>query len=161
MDELVFRGAVSGGIGCHSSLHVPGLGVITQADSDWPSTLHPGSLNIRIDGYPSQLMDRGLTSTVAALDSGLFVPAFEILCDQFGNNKLSPTPAMPRCGDAQVWRAKIVTEGGEVGKCWVLRRFGSNVGEQLEFVAGTRLRDDGLHDNQRVEAILYGRWKEA
>jgi hypothetical protein len=161
MDELAFSGVVSGGIGCHSNLHVPGKGTLAHCDDDWPSTLQPGSLNLCIDGYPPQLVDHGLTLTVAALDSGLFGPAFEIPRDCFGNNKLRPTHSVPRRGDAQVWRASILTNNGEVGDCWVLRRFGSRVGEQLELVAGRRLRDDGLQDGQRVQAILYGRWKEA
>ena len=91
----------------------------------------------------------------------MFVPAFEILRGQFANNRLSPRSDMPRCGDAQVWRAKIVGEVGEVGECWVLRRFGSQVGEQLELVADRRLRDDGLHDGQLVTVTLYGHWKDA
>jgi len=161
MDELVFEGEVSRGKGCHSTLRVPGRETISNCPHDWPLTLSPGSLNIRVDVYPPQLDARGLTSSVVELDRALFVPEFEILRDQFGNNKLGPRPGMPRCGDAQVWRAKIVREVGEVGECWVLRRFGSHVGEQLELVADRRLRDNGLHDGQRVTVTLYGHWKDA
>lgn len=161
MDEIVFQGVVSSGVRCPVDLHVPGREALAHADYDWPLTLQPGSLNIRIDGYPPQFTEKGLTANVSALDSALFIPAFEILRNQFGNNMLTPVPGTPRRGDAQVWRAKIVTDISEIGACWVLRRFGSGVGEQLEFVADRRLRDHGLYDGQRVNAILYGRWKEA
>lgn len=130
-------------MGCHASLFVPGRALIAQADEDWPLTLYPGSLNIRVDSLPPQLKEKGLPASVEALDNRLFAPAFEIRRDQFGNNKLRPTPEMPRRGDAQVWRAKIMTDGREIVECWVLRRFGSRVEEQLEIVANRRLRGEG------------------
>jgi len=57
MDELVFQGVVGSGVGRHVDLHVPGREALTHAHCDWPLTLQPGSLNIRIDGYPSQFTD--------------------------------------------------------------------------------------------------------
>lgn len=160
MDELIFRGTVTSGIGHHSELFVPGREMLPQADMEWPSVLHPGSLNIRIADYPPQFAEKKLPTTVEALDSAQFVPAFEILRDQLGNNRLRSTSAMPRRGDAQVWRARIFTASGALVRCWALRRFGSRVGEQLEFVAGRRLRDEGLCDGQHVTVILSGGWKE-
>jgi hypothetical protein len=76
---------------------------------------------------------------------------------------LTPDRGMPRRGDAQVWRAELrwgVDDVEHIG-CWALRRFGSNVGEQLEFVAGERLRDRGLSNSTQVRALLYGKWRYA
>lgn len=158
MDALLFAGRVATGIGCHSNLVVPGGGALKQGANGWPLLLHPGSLNIRVDVFPPQLGEHGLPDEVSALDSGLFAPAFEILRDEFGNNKLRASRDNARRGDAQVWRAKIDTQGHEIADCWVLRRFGSRVGNQLEFVANRRLRDEGLSDDQPVSAVLFGHW---
>jgi hypothetical protein len=66
---------------------------------------------------------------------------------------------VPNGGDAQVWRARIEVVGSELTlDCWALRRFGSRVGEQLEFVAADKLRDLGLENGQKVVAILFGSW---
>jgi hypothetical protein len=107
-------------------------------------------------------MKRRLTNRVSELDQERFVPEFEILRNEFRNNKLGPRPGVPRGGDAQVWRALLRHGGvGTVIKCWALRRFGSQVGEQLELVADRRLRDFGLDDGLRVEVALLGEWRDA
>ena len=160
MDALVFSGMVAHGIGCHTDLMVPGRDLLAQVDDDWPSLLYPGSLNIRVTGFPPALKERGLGEDVEALDSGLFAPSFEILRDQFGNNKLRASRGMARRGDAQVWRARIDAVQGPVLGCWALRRFGSRVGNQLELVASRRLRDEGLSDDQQVSVVLYGHWRQ-
>lgn len=161
MNALVFAGRVATGIGRHANLVVPGCSALKRAVNGWPAALHPGSLNVRVNVFPSELAEHGLPDEVAALDSGLFAPAFEIFRDEFQNNRLLATRDNARCGDAQVWRAVIDTQGRQVTHCWVLRRFGSRVGNQLEFVAGRRLRDEGLSDDQPVSAVLFGNWREA
>jgi hypothetical protein len=112
-------------------------------------------------GIPLSLKTRELDASVVVLDTRQFAPAFEIERGQFKNNFLAPRPGVPRGGDAQVWRAKIVVDdtGASIG-CWALRRFGSRVGEQFEFVADRRLRDERLLDGQRVRAILFGNWHD-
>jgi hypothetical protein len=162
VDELRFEGAVKAGIGRHSELIVPGRGVLRDAPHDWPESLCPGSLNIRVDHYPAVLDQRGLSNRIAELDRSLFRPEFEIPRDLLGNNQLRPRSGVPRGGDAQVWRARLTTLDGSLTlRCWALRRFGSRVGEQLEFVAAEKLRAQGLEEAQRVEACLFGRWHDA
>lgn len=160
--ELVFGGIVSPGVGRHSTLLVPGRSVLPQAPADWPEVLYPGSLNVLVDRYPAELRGHGLANHVVELDSGRFAPEFEILRAQFRNNLLSPRPGVPRGGDAQVWRARLSVESvGLAISCWALRRFGSAVGEQLEFVAERRLLNDGLQYGNRVQVSLLGRWRNA
>jgi hypothetical protein len=159
--ELIFGGVVTSGIGRHAELLVPGRGEVPAAPSDWPEKLWPGSLNVRVDRYPTELKTREFDASVVVLDTRQFAPAFEIERGQFKNNFLAPRPGVPRGGDAQAWRAKILVDdtGASIG-CWALRRFGSRVGEQLEFVADRRLRDEGLLDGQRVRAVLFGKWRD-
>lgn len=147
------------GVGRHATLHVPGHLELSCAPADWPDRLHPGSLNVQVDKCPVEFGQRGLPHSVEVLDTGWLVPAFEIPKDRMGNNKLRPRPGVPRGGDAQVWRAILSRDGASNGVfCWALRRFGSRVGEQLEFVAGNRLRDFGFNDGIRVKAMLLGKW---
>ena len=152
---------MSSGVGCHATLHVPGRAELCTAPADWPERLHPGSLNVVVDEYPAELLSRGLTNRIFELDKGWFAPEFEIQREQFRNNMLGPRPGVPRGGDAQVWRALLAHDAGMAITCWALRRFGSQVGEQLEFVADTRLRDLGLHDKLRVRVALLGEWRDA
>jgi hypothetical protein len=162
VDELRFEGVVKAGIGKHSDLIVPGRGFLRHAPHDWPESLCPGSLNVRVDRYPVALVQRGLSNLIAELDRSLFKPEFEIPRDMLGNNQLGPRAGVPRGGDAQVWRARLTTFDGSLTlSCWALRRFGSQVGEQLEFVAAQKLRAMGLNEDQRVEACLFGRWHDA
>jgi hypothetical protein len=85
------------------------------------------------------------------------------LCLRFtlhANNSQQPS-GVPNAGDAQVWRARIeVVDQPLTPDCWALRRFGSRVGEQLEFVAAKKLRDLGLSSDQTVIAILFGNWRK-
>lgn len=160
MDALVFSGRVVTGIGCHADLIVPGRHVLAEVDDGWPVRLYPGSLNVRVLHFPAAFKEHGLTEDVEALDSGQFAPTFEIPRDLLGNNKLGPSRGMSRRGDAQVWRARIDAGQGVTLECWMLRRFGSKVGSQLELVAGGRLRDAGLLDDQPVSVVIYGRWRQ-
>jgi hypothetical protein len=108
------------------------------------------------------LAQRGLSNRIAELDRSLFKPEFEIPRDLLGNNQLGPRPGVPRGGDAQVWRARLTTLDVSLSlSCWALRRFGSQVGEQLEFVAGQKLRAMGLKEDQRLEVCLFGLWHDA
>jgi hypothetical protein len=52
MDKLEFEGTVINGLGTHSELLVPGRALLPQAPTDWPETVHPGSLNLRVASYP-------------------------------------------------------------------------------------------------------------
>jgi hypothetical protein len=115
-----------------------------------------------VDRYPQTFKQRGLSNRIAELDRALFKPEFEIPRNMFGNNQLGPQPGVPKGGDAQVWRGNLQTIDGSLKlPCWALRRFGSRVGEQLEFVAADELRGFGLQEDQRVEAILFGLWLDA
>ena len=158
-DRLEFHGVITAGIGKHSELGVPGRSALISVSPDWPDRLYPGSLNVRVETYPKALVQHGLADRIAELDRGLFRPAFQIARDLFRNNHLRPRPGVPNGGDAQVWRARIEVVGSELTlDCWALRRFGSRVGEQLEFVAADKLRDLGLENGQKVVAILFGSW---
>ena len=164
MDVLQFEGVVCNGMGRFNVLEIPGRAKLPVAPADWPEVLTAGSLNVRIihNGFPTDFTQRGLAASVVAFDQGVFEPEFEIGWDQIGNNTLTPTSAMPRRGDAQVWRAEILlADGRSIRGCWMLRRIGSRVGEQLEFVAGRRLRDDELSNCTLVRVLVYGRWRDA
>jgi hypothetical protein len=78
------------------------------------------------------------------------------------NNKLAPILGQPRRGVAQVWRAAVRRfQDGLSVDCWMLRRIGSGVGQQLELVSGERIRDRGYQDVELVEVSIYGRWDTA
>ena len=162
LEELQFKGVVKAGIGRHSELLVPGRSALPLSPSDWPEVLCPGSLNVRVETYPKIFEQRGLSNQIAELDRSLFRPEFEIPRELLGNNRLGPRPGIPRGGDAQVWRATLNTLDGSLSlPCWALRRFGSRVREQLEFVAAQKLRELGLQEDQPVVAILFGMWDDA
>lgn len=141
MNSISFKGVIGDGVGRHVELHVPGREEIAQAPTDWPVTLQKGSLNVRIvaEGYPSQFATLGLPNNVQSLDMKQFPPAFEIAQSQLGNNQLKPLAGMPHRGSAQVWRATLLAQGKE-HPCWVLRRYGSGVGEQLELLSEVHMR---------------------
>jgi len=166
MDELIFHGYVAPGMGKHNELGIPGrLLISATAPTDWPERLQPGSLNIRLfaDRIPREFSAHGLPPTVTSLDAGRFQPEFEIPQARIANNTIAPDRVRgPRGGDAQVWRAFLSDEGRalDIPQAWVLRRFGSQVGEQLELVSGSRLRDTPGIENDRVVAVrILGRWQ--
>jgi CTP-dependent riboflavin kinase len=141
---------------------IPGRLAFAAAPDDWPETLHPGSLNVKIaeDGYPVQLLNRCPGTLVEKLDSRMFAPAFEIPRDAIENNGLKPKRNKPRRGDAQVWRALLAfpTHARPV-ECWVLRRFCSTIKRQLEIVSDKHLRKEfGLVDGVQVAVKLHGMW---
>ena len=143
MKTLVFKGYITAGVGRHVELGIPGRGKLPEAPADWPEKLQPGSLNIRVDhkGYPPELTTCDPFLGIKTLDRKLFAPAFLIPQNKMQNNKLKPCAEMPDQGTAQVWRALLHTgQGSSTYAVWVLRRFGSNVGEQLELVSDVHLR---------------------
>jgi hypothetical protein len=141
MNSISFSGEIGDGVGKYVELHVPGREELTQAPSDWPVTLQKGSLNVRIAalGYPPLFAALGLPNRVRSLDLRPFPSAFEIAQHEFGNNRLKAEPSMPHKGSAQVWRAILATQGDK-HPCWVLRRYGSGVGEQLELLSERHMR---------------------
>jgi hypothetical protein len=156
MNTISFRGVICRGVGRHVELHVPGKDEIRQAPTDWPTILEGGSLNVRIasDGYPALFAALNLPKSVLSLDKRPFPATFEIARHEFGNNRLGPKLGMPEGGSAQVWRA-ILTACGHDRPCWVLRRYGSSVGEQLELLSHVPMRSTyQLEDGQTVVVTL-------
>lgn len=157
---LTFQGTVTGGAGKHSEMLIPGREALPDAPDDWPECLCPGSLNVVIAAYPEGFSEPvGRTCGVYRLDDGAFRPAFVIPGDRITENKLvhNGGPA-----SAQVWRARLQAAGRPgVISCWVLRRFGSNVGKGrsgnvLEIVSADRLREaHDLRDDQTVRLELF------
>jgi hypothetical protein len=159
MDEIKFDGVVTAGIGKYSKLVIPGRSELLNCPADWPDTMHPGSLNVRVTHYPDEFSKWGFDNNVRQLDTAHFRATFEIPRDQILNNMLFPSRDMPRGGDAQVWRANLSALDGSVGvSCWVLRRFGSGLRDQLEIVAGEYLRAKGFTDDLPVRVCLIGTW---
>ncbi len=156
LGAIIFVGTVVSGIGKHVELHIPGRSELLDTPPDWPFRLCPGSLNVRVsqNGYPSFFREHQLPNSVASLDARCFPGHFEIAQDQLGNNKLVPTKINPQKGTAQVWRAHLTTDDNEVS-CWVLRRYGSGLTDQLEIVSDRHLRTEyHLKDGQKVTVRL-------
>jgi hypothetical protein len=161
MDKLKFEGTVINGIGQHHELLVPGRLLLPQAPSDWPETLHPGSLNLQVASYPPAWRERGMGNSVRGLDSGAFRPEFVIPQGRMGNNLLAPTPSKPKRGIGQVWRASLAANGCVRG-CWILRRIDSGLRDALELVSADPIRTRmGLACEKDWPATLtvYGRWR--
>lgn len=157
MESIAFEGKIASGVGRHVELQVPGREALPQAPKDWPIALCKGSLNVRIhpDGYPELFQEIGLPQTTKSLDQKPIECSFEIGQSEFGNNRLAPTDGMPHKGSAQVWRAILTTNEQEI-VCWVLRRYGSGLRDQLEIVSDAHLRTDyGLTDGQEVQVCLH------
>ena len=158
MASLTFEGKISSGRGTHGELEVPGRDKLpNKAPKEWPSVLCKGSLNIciRQDGYPDLFEEHGLEKTVKSLDKRPIESSFEIDQGEFGNNKLVPAAEMQEKGSAQVWRALLITKEQEIG-CWVLRRYGSGLRNELELVSEEHLRTEyNLEDGQEVRVSLY------
>jgi hypothetical protein len=160
MDKLDFEGTVVNGLGTHRELLVPGRALLPQAPTDWPETLHPGSLNLKIASYPPAWSGRGMGNSVRGLDLGTFLPLFVISQDELGNNLLTPTPSKPKRGIGQVWRASLAANGG-VLDCWILRRIDSDLRDVLELVSGYPIRSRmGLARTRDWPATVtvYGHW---
>lgn len=163
--SLIFGGSITGGVGLHNEMVIPGRSVVAGSPDDWPEELCPGSLNVLIEEYPDSFSPpSGRRRGAYQLDDGNFRPEFVIEGNQITENKLlrDGKPA-----SAQVWRALLhVANRSEPISCWVLRRFGSNVGKGmggnvLEVVAQDHLRSAfDLEDGQRVKLeLIEGRSK--
>lgn len=162
MGKIKFTGSIINGRGGHVELYVPGRDELPDAHPEWPLKLCPGSLNIKVDsdGYPSEFNKYGLANSVKSLDTALFKAAFEIKQDQLGNNKLTPTDAIPNRGDAQVWKS-VLKANNKVISCWVLRRYGSGLAWELEVVSDINIRNEfGLTKEKDwpCEIELFGEW---
>lgn len=156
MSDFSFRGTIADGIGKFVQLHVPGRAELANAPADWPDVLEKGSLNVKIasDGYPQKFVEGGLPNTTKSLDQRPCPAAFEIAQNQFGNNRLEATHQMPHRGSAQVWRAVLHTDA-EVYPCWVLRRYGSGLHDQLELLSHEKIRDAlNLQNGQPVVVVF-------
>ena len=163
LDQIIFKGLIVNGVGRHVELYVPGKLEILQAPEDWPDKLCSGSLNIRInpDGFPEEFMRYSINNKVEILDSGMFDPILIIKQDQFGNNMLVPNSEMLDRGTGQVWRATLHVNDRET-RCWVLRRKGSRVGQQLEVVSHENIREKYGYDREKewpAKLTLYGEWR--
>ena len=157
MESIAFEGKIDSGVGRHVELQVPGRDELPQAPKDWPSVLCKGSLNVRIkpEGYPELFEELGLPKTTKSLDQRPIKCSFEIGQSEFGNNKLAPMDAMPHRGSAQVWCAVLTITDQDIA-CWVLRRYGSGLRDQLEIVSDVHLRTEyGLTDGLEVQVCLY------
>lgn len=163
MDKLTFVGEIIKGRGGHKELGIPGRADLLGAPADWPARLFAGSLNvlIRPSGYPQEFTGRCIKLTVQSLDFAFFRPEFTIPRDQMRNNKLNAIPSMPNRGEAQVWRARLLVEGQNI-VCWVRRRFGSGLTQELELVSGEGIRSTyKLPEEVRWPATVevYGKWR--
>ena len=152
---LKFLGTVSRGIGKYSEMTIPGREALSDAPADWPLRLCPGSLNVLIDFYPEGFTEpSGRSRGAYQLDDGSFKPEFIIPGDLITGNKLIHDG---RAAAAQVWRACLqISDRAEIMPCWVLRRFGSNVGKGVggnvrEIVADEHLRT--RHHLQEGESV--------
>lgn len=152
---LIFCGSITCGAGKHSEMTIPGQTHLPNAPEDWPEKLCPGSLNVLVDKYPDGFSAPvGRTLGSYQLDDGAFQPAFIIPGNDISENKLMHDG---KPSSAQVWRAQLyVTDRHVTIHCWVVRRFGSNVGRGqsgnvLEIVAEAHLRNThSLKDGERV-----------
>jgi hypothetical protein len=161
--HLEFAGNVVNGIGKHSELFIPGRSELPECPLDWPEKLFPGSLNVRISKYPNEFASRGLPPFATALDVAGFEPQFTIEQHLILENKLTATQAMPRRGEAQIWRALLIAPNHEVG-CWILRRFGSALKDQIELVSSIGLRNElGLASDREWPVVvrMFGRWRSS
>jgi hypothetical protein len=163
MDKLTFVGEIIKGRGRHKELWIPGRADLVGAPADWPEQLHAGSVNVLIasNGYPQEFKARCIPLTVQSLDLAEFQPGFTIPQDQMQNNTLSAIPGAPNRGEAQVWRAHLLAGGNNIA-CWVLRRFGSGLMQELELVSGEGIRYAyKLPEEVRWPATVevYGKWR--
>jgi len=149
------------GIGRHSDLVVPGRVEFDCASADWPERFFAGSLNVRILRYPDEFLRHGLRLSMDALDSGVFEPAFTIPHSQMLSNKLTPVPHNRDRGNAQVWRASLSANNLSL-VCWVLRRIGSQLKQQIELISQVGMRTELGADTSRdwpAIVTMHGQWR--
>ena len=166
MATLRFNGIVRSGIGKFSGqLTLPTRLELSAPIRDWPDAPQAGSLNVRMQpsGFPSEFLKVFGQVDVRNLDSRRFAPEAELKWHEIGGNTLPPVPDRSDRGNAQVWRAILRNlNSGFERPCWVLRRIGSGLSQDLELVAGEKLRDSlGLVDGTPVEVEMEGSWIDA
>jgi CTP-dependent riboflavin kinase len=159
--QLTFKGRVIRGVGRFAAeLIVPGASRVSAKIRDWPESMQPGTLNVRLSSSPDKYLAAFGALSVQALDTRIFRPEAEIPLEEIQNNTLSPTQNAPDRGNAQIWR--VTLKAGRTGferRCWVLRRIGSGLTRDLELVAGEHLRSElALEDGDEVTLILEGVW---
>lgn len=138
---------------------IPGRGAFMAAPLDWPITLQPGTLNIKIDlsAVPGVFSEIGSSNGIKRFDERNFAPAFVIPQDSIKGNTLKPNERQPNKGTAQIWRAELlVISTGKAAKCWMLRRIGSGIYNQIELVSDLHLRSHpNLTDDIRVTLTVF------
>ena len=105
-EPLEFAGRYEKGKGWFSKvIQMPGECEVTKIIDGWPASVHPGTMNVKIDpgGFPHALISRFGTKSVQHLDSRLFRPITEIPAHAIGGNTLNqlihgPIKAMVRYG---------------------------------------------------------------
>lgn len=150
-------GSVRGNEGTFSQkMVVPGRGELFVAPEDWPDRLVPGTLNIEIDDFPKDLDGIGEGDGLKKLDKGKFRAALIIPQRKIAGNTIKPTQDQPTRGFAQVWRAELhVLATGQATQCWMLRRIGSSIAQQIELVADQNLRKAlNLGDGAKVKVTI-------
>lgn len=141
---------------------MPGASRISVPIQDWPEVLAPGTLNIRITSFPEEYLAVFGGPSVRHLDSRRFLPEAELAFEEIEGNTLPPNPSRPDRGRAQIWRANLhkVSSGGE-RLCWVLRRIGSGLKDDLECVAGESFRAAlSLANGDEVVLRMKGAWSQ-
>jgi hypothetical protein len=133
------------------NIHCPPLG--------WPENFEIGSLNIGIDDYPSGFVapeDGG--RGVAELEQGSLEPVLVLEHFQI----ISPFPDKPARGRRQFWPATLTVSTTKAkANCWVCRRIGTAVVNQLELISYRKLRDYlRLEDGIPVQADVYGQHED-
>jgi len=148
MGMLSFLGKINDGIGKHGDLGIPGREELQDPHTDWPSKLHPGSLNVAIDlAWLPAKVDR---KKPARDVHRLLVPAVTISGSDLKNNKLNEP--------ADAWRAVMYKPSSKVlFDCWVFRRRDSGIGVQLEVVSDKPLRASyNLSTGDEVIVMVFG-----
>ncbi len=163
MTSLRFSGVVRTGCTRFAvELALPGRTQLSVPIRNWPDVPRPGTLNVRMqaEGFPAEFLQVFGEANVRCLDSRRFAPEAELKWSEIGGNTLPPQPGRPDRGNAQVWAATLRNlETGKERQCWVLRRIGSSLWQDLELVAGEQLRDAlRLLDGTPVEIDMEGTW---
>jgi len=165
MTILTFNGHISKGAGLFATqLVVPGTRELPAPIPNWPAQLHPGTLNFKVsaNGFPLEFLQHFGTASVKHLDKRSFKPLVELPGALIRNNTLPATAQQPDRGNAQIWKATIVSTLGTSAECWVLRRICSGYSDVLECVSERALRkalnapaDTAL----AAQLLLEGSWQ--
>jgi hypothetical protein len=160
---MEFFGTYAAGRGESSKvIRLPGRCAATEEIEHWPAKIQKGTFNviIDVDRFPEEWSYFFDTRTVRELDSHRFRPLAEIPANAIGGNTIQPTSAQPDRGNGQVWEARIENSEGKRSLCWVFRRIGSMVDDNvIELISEKQLSVElgfAIGDPVRVE--IYGKW---